>query len=233
MPTLKRFDTPTCGHLEPRGDLAPIKADWWYCPVRAREIYHSGQCRGCSHHKPGTVTPPAIKREVDMAKKTYNWDGPAQDVVPEAGEELTLREWVKQTGVGAAAKRLGCSWGTAQNAVKSAGQKRKPGPKPGRARKPIPEDPSTLDDATRERVAGATKLPDVEETPFLAGVPTEEPPHAPKLKRVATADAAPGPSAEEYAAYIADMGHAKRFEVWVSGYRAARAIFARLGRVAS
>lgn len=226
---MRRFETPTCGHLEARGDLAPIKADWWYCPVRAREIYHGGQCRGCSHHQPGHVVAPAIQREASMAKKSYNWDGPAQDVVPEANEELTLREWAKSVGTGPAAKRLGCSWATAQNATRPVGEKRKPGP---RAKKQADE-PGTLDKATRQRVAAAQEVPQVTEPPFLAGSPTDEAPAAPpKLERVTTADAAPGFTAEEYAAYIADLGRAKHFEVWVSGYRAAKAIWVA-GRVAS
>ena len=228
---MSRFQAPTCAHLEPRGDLAPVKAGWWYCTVRGKEIYHAGHCAGCAHHTPGQVTPPAIKREAAMGKSKFDWDGPAQGQVPEnmqpEDESLTLAGWAARVGLGAAAKALGTTYSTVQCALRGRGLVAPNKPRAAKKPKRQAAEPGTLDATTRERVAA-----DTQEPPFLGGAAGSATTNtAPPLQHIPAEDNGSA-TLDEYAAYIADAGRAKHFEVWVSGYRTARAIFARLGKSA-
>ena len=99
---------PDCLHAEPKGRLAPVRADYWRCGVRGRDVYNSSDCENCPSHKPRAARPANKENVTAMPKQRHiQWDEPANITIPEGPASKPLWEHCQSLGNVAAAKRLG------------------------------------------------------------------------------------------------------------------------------
>ena len=97
---------PDCLHAEPKGRLAPLRADYWRCGVRGKDVYNRSDCEQCPSHKPRAARPKTQETTMPTAKK-IQWDQPANLTIPEGPASKPLWEYCHSLGIATAAKRLG------------------------------------------------------------------------------------------------------------------------------
>jgi hypothetical protein len=101
-----------------RGD----RPGWFVCNLSCKEVpkHRINNCvrGGCPDYR---------ERDDEIVAgnkgKRINWDGAASETIPDAPQIATLRDWAAQQiesgeSMAEIAKRIGCTWGTLQNAVK-------------------------------------------------------------------------------------------------------------------
>lgn len=198
------FVAPDCKHLQPRGDLAPARVDWWWCETRGKEIYSAAQCQGCPGYQAGRSERPAVTEEI-VGKAKVNWDGPASVAIEGAPEDMKLWEYAVQIGYGKTAKALGMNFSSVHGAVNTRKKREAAGEvkaEPARAPK------------TRPAPKSEQRCP---EEGRVDAEPKPEPPVT-KLQLAEDGDEEP-PTVAELAGYIVNSGQGKRFAAWLAGAR--------------
>jgi hypothetical protein len=106
-------------YLSPKG-FRGDRPGWFVCNLSCKEIakHRLSNCvrGGCPDY-----CERGEERVADRQKR-INWDGPASETVDGASRVFSLREWaeaeLQDTSLAAVAKRIGCSWGSLQSALK-------------------------------------------------------------------------------------------------------------------
>lgn len=139
---------PDCLHAEPKGRLAPVRADYWRCGVRGRDVYNRSDCEKCPAHKPRAARP-ANKEQVTAMPKQRNiqWDQPANLTIPEGPASKPLWEYCQSLGNAAAARRLGLASSSVSVAIskRAKAQAAAPAIEPAPAPETAPE-PDLIED---------------------------------------------------------------------------------------